>query len=162
MRTDRLNNKRNLMLKNILLAAMVVILALSCQDEQYVMEKDQSGIIIQSGTICGWCSLNDTLTISGTFTRYVNYTQCNNNQPTVEKMKQIAASEVDSLWTLLDFAELKKIDLNTCNICFDGCDDWLYVNNGKDSHYIRFTRNDPKLQPIQAFLDRLNAIKTNN
>jgi len=60
----------------------------------------------------------------------------------------------------LDFAELKKLNLNGSNVSFDGCDDWIYFSNGNENHYIRFTKNDPKLQLIQAFVDQLNAIKT--
>ena len=80
--------------------------------------------------------------------------------PAVEKNGQIATADLEALLSNLDFNELKKLDLNSCNVCFDGCDDWIYFDNGSESHYIRFTRNDPKLQPIQVFVDQLNAIKT--
>ena len=29
-----------------------------------------------------------------------------------------------------------------------------------ENHYMRFSENDPKLQPIQAFVDQLNGIKS--
>ncbi|HET6559588.1 MAG TPA: hypothetical protein VFG54_19850 [Prolixibacteraceae bacterium] len=149
-------------MRNFLLAAMIVIVALACQDEQLVTEKAHSDLLIKTGTICGWCSLNDTLTIQGNSVRYVNYTQCNNTQPSVEKNGQISSEQLEALLSVLDFEEFKKLDLNSCNVCFDGCDDWISFNNGTESHYIRFTRNDPKLQPIMAFVDSLNAIKFNN
>lgn len=139
---------------------LLTALALGCQEEQLVTEGDLSKVVIKTGTICGWCSLNDTLTISGNAARYVNYTQCNNSTPAVEKNDQIATSELETLLSQLDFEELKKLDLNSCNICFDGCDDWIYFDNGTESHYIRFTRNDPKLQPIKDFVDQLNDLKT--
>ena len=62
--------------------------------------------------------------------------------------------------TMDHFNELKKLELNSCNLCADGCDDWIYFDNGTDSHYIRFGSNDPKLQPIKEFVDQLNTIKT--
>lgn len=147
------------MMRNFLLAAMILMLALACQDEIVVSEKASSDLTIKTGTICGWCSLNDTLTIQGNSVRYVNYTQCDNTQPAVEKSGQISAGELEALLSALDFEEFKKLDLNSCNVCFDGCDDWIYFNNSRKSHYIRFTRNDPKLQPIKAFVDSLNALK---
>lgn len=149
-------------MRNFLLAAMIVILALACQDEVVVIEKAPANLIIKTGTICGWCSLNDTLTIQGNSVRYVNYTQCNSAQPAVEKNGQISTAELEALLSVFDFDEFKKLDLNSCNVCFDGCDDWIYYDDGTESHYIRFTRNDPKLQPIKAFVDSLNAIKMNN
>jgi len=139
---------------------LVILLAFACQEDQLVTEKLQSNLIIKTGTICGWCSLNDTLTIKGSSARYVNYTQCDNTMPALEKNGEIATSELEALLSKFDFSEFKKLDLNSCNVCFDGCDDWIYFDNGSESHYIRFTRNDPKLQKIQFFVDHLNAIKT--
>ena len=149
-------------MKNFLFAATIGLLVLACQDEQIATEKVHSDLLIKTGTICGWCSRNDTLTIQGNSVRYVNYTQCNNTQPAVEKNSQISAGEIKALLSLLDFSELKKLDLNTCNVCFDGCDDWIYFRNGHNIHYIRYTRDDPKLGPIKAFVDALNAIKAGN
>lgn len=149
-------------MRNFLITATIVMLAMSCRDEQLVTEKAHSDLLIKTGTICGWCSQNDTLVIQGNSVRYVNYTQCNNTQPAVEKNSQISAAGLEALLSTLDFDELKKLELNSCNVCFDGCDDWIYYKNGNKTHYIRFTRDDPKLQPIKAFIDALNAIKTNN
>lgn len=116
-------------MRHFLFAATMFILALACQDEQVVTPKVHSDLLIKTGTICGWCSQNDTLTIQGNSVRYVNYTQCNNAQPAVEKNGQLTSTELEALLSLLDFEELKKLDLNTCNVCFDGCDDWIYFKN---------------------------------
>lgn len=148
-------------MKKILIAATIIVLALACQDEQLIAEKSSSDLIIKTGTICGWCSMNDTLSINGNVVRYVNYTQCDNSKPAVEKIEEISSAEVDSLLSLLNFDEFKKIDLNTCNVCFDGCDTWIFIKKGTETHQIRFTGNETQLQPIRTFVDRLNAMKTN-
>ncbi len=148
------------MFKKTLYAVLIIFLAFACHDDELVSEKLHSDLVIKTGTVCGWCSMNDTLTISGNSVRYVNYTQCNTSVPAVGKNGQITTSELEVLLAQLDFAEFKKLDLNSCNVCFDGCDDWIYYRNGTQSHYIRFTRNDPKIQPVQAFVDHLNAIKS--
>lgn len=143
-----------------LFAFSIILFVFACRDDQVVAEKLQSKVVIKTGTVCGWCSRNDTLLIKGNSVRYVNYTQCNNSTPAVVKNGQITASVLDTLLSKFDFNELKKLDLNSCNVCVDGCDDWIYFDNGSESHYIRFTRNDPKLHPIQVFVDQLNAIKS--
>jgi len=148
------------MLRKFLLIGVVFIVAFACTYDSLDDKSNDSDLIIKIGTICGWCSVNDTLTITRKSVRYVNYANCSTNKPSVEKMGELNATELDALLAKLDFAELKKLDLNSCNVCFDGCDDWIYFSNGTEDHYIRFTRNDPKLQPIQTFVDQLNAIKT--
>lgn len=143
--------------KTLLLACMIGF-AFSCT---YV-EDDQSNsdLIIRTGTICGWGAVNDTLTITGDYSvRYVNYTRASAGNPLVEKKAELSPSELETLIALLDVDELKKLELNSCNVCFDGCDDWISFNDGTTSHYIRFTKDDPKLQPIKAFVDQLNVIK---
>lgn len=148
------------MLRRVLFAASVIFTVFSCDDDKLAEKNLYSGLVIRTGTICGWCSVNDTLTIQGNSVRYVNYTKCNNIKPAVEKNGQIPTLELDGLIAKLDFNELKKISLNSCNVCADGCDDWIYFENGTESHYIRFGKTDPKLQTIQTFIDQLNAIKS--
>jgi hypothetical protein len=151
--------KRKNMFRKTLFAAIAIFLAFACHHDQ-LEEGFNSKLVIKTGTVCGWCSMNDTLTVSGNTLKYVNYTQCNNSKPSVAKNGQITDSELETLLAQFDFNEFKKLDLNSSNISFDGCDDWLFYQNGTQSHYIRFTRNDPKLQPVQAFVDQLNVIKS--
>ena len=148
------------MLRRFLIICAVFTIVISCTYVSLEKESNNSDLIIKTGTICGWCAVNDTLTITRNAVRYVNYTNCNVNKPSVEKAGQINDTELDALLAKLDFAELKKLDLNSSNVSFDGCDDWIYFKMGTENHYIRFTKNDPKLQPIQAFVDQLNAITT--
>ncbi|MGE5395503.1 MAG: hypothetical protein ACM3P1_12235 [Candidatus Saccharibacteria bacterium] len=147
-------------MKRILLLIIIATFVFACQQEQVVSEKNPTDLIIKTGIICGWCSRNDTLSIIGNSVRYVNYTQCNNSKPASVKTREIASSELDSLLMMLDFDEFKKIELNTCNVCFDGCDSWIEIRQRAESHYIRFTGNESTLAPIKEFIERLNTIKS--
>jgi len=146
------------MLKKIAFAVSVIF-TISCQDKPLVTNGLNPKLIINTGTICGWCTVNDTLTIKINSVRYVNFTKCNNIKPVVEKNGQIPTLELEGLISKLDFKELKKITLNSCNVCADGCDDWIYFDNGSESHYIRYGKTDPEIQTIQPFIDQLNSIK---
>jgi len=147
------------MVYKYLISILVLILICFSCTEKTSEDDSRSDIIIKTGTVCGWCTLNDTLTISGKNLRYVNYANCSNTKPSVEKSGELSNSDFDALLKLLDFEELKKLELNSCNVCADGCDDWIFYKNGSDSHTIRFSVNDPKLKNIQAFVDELNRIK---
>ena len=123
-------------------------------------ELDPSDLVIKAGTICGWCAQNDTLIISGQSFRYVNYVQCSTTNPSVRKSGRLETTETEALLKELNFQEFKKLDLNTCNVCVDGCDDWITITQGSEKHSIRFGRNDSKLQSIRTFVDQLNVLKS--
>jgi len=148
------------MIRKFFFAASLICMTFSCSnDKELLVEKaGNTGPIIKTGTICGWCSVNDTLTIQENTVRYVNYPGCSTDTK-FENIGEIETSELNILLSKLDFEEFKKLDLNSCNVCFDGCDEWIFYENGSDSHYISFSSGDPKLQPIKAFVDQLNAIK---
>jgi hypothetical protein len=152
--------KRINMLRKILIIITVITLVYSCRYDSLEDRNNNSNLIIKTGTVCGWCTVNDTLTITRTAVRYVNFTNCGSTKPAVSKAGQMQSAELDDLLGKLDFAELKKLDLNACNVCADGCDDWISFKKGTETHYIRFTRNDPKLQPIQAFIEQLYTLKS--
>lgn len=145
--------------KYLFAAALVVLIGFSCTYTSIEENGLGSDVLIQTGTVCGWCTVNDTLTISGTKVQYVNYTNCSTSTASVDKSGELTPAELDALLKLLDFDELKKLELNSCNVCADGCDDWINFKRGSQNHYIRFTKDDPKLQQIKAFVDGLNTIK---
>lgn len=149
------------MLLKFMLIIVVITLVFSCTSDSLDDRNNYSELMIKTGTVCGWCAVNDTLTITRNAVRYVNFTNCSTTKPFVTKTGQMESSELEDLLAKLNVSELKKLDLNSSNVSFDGCDDWISFRNGTDSHYIRFTRNDPKLQPIQAFVEQLNSIKAN-
>lgn len=152
-------SKRTHMLQKFLFTCAVFLVAFSCTYDSLEDKSNNPELIIKVGTICGWGAVNDTLTIIGDCAvRYVNYTRESAGKPMV-KNGVIKPSELEALIDQLNFVEFKKLELNTCNVCFDGCDDWISFTNGKENHYIRFTKGDSKLQPIKAFVDQLNAIK---
>jgi hypothetical protein len=148
------------MKKYLFLLAFGFMLGACTENNVNEFELDPSDLVIKAGTICGWCAQNDTLIISGQSFRYVNYVQCNTTNPSVRKTGRLAAAETELLLKKLDFSEFKKLDLNSCNVCVDGCDDWITITQGSETHSIRFGRNDSKLQSIQAFVDQLNALKS--
>ena len=148
------------MLLRFLFASLFLIFSFSCVYDNLDEKSADANLVIKTGTVCGWCAKNDTLTLSDTHVRYVNYTNCSSSKPTLEKTGELTASELQTLLNLLDFDELKRLELNSCNICVDGCDDWISFKNGTQTHFIRFGANDAKLQPIKAFVDQLNVIKS--
>lgn len=151
------NQKRFNMYRKYLFAIVIIFAVFSCS---YDTLDGNANLVIKNGTVCGWCSMNDTLTISETYVEYVDYKNCSTTNPAVSKTGELTATELNDLLGKLDFEQLKKLELNSCNVCADGCDDWISYKKGSQTHTIRFSRNDPRLQPIKAFVDQLNVIKS--
>jgi hypothetical protein len=149
------------MMHKMLFTAFFIFLASSCryESDQSHVKTNTSVITIKTGTICGWCAVNDTLIIKGNSVRYVNYWDCMVNH-SFGNSNEIKPSELNDLLASLDFSTFTKLELNTCNLCVDGCDDWVFIEYGTDSHYIRFGKDDPEVQPIKSFIDELYMIKT--
>lgn len=152
--------KRTDMFRKFLVFAAIMAFGFSCTYTFTEEKVADANFVIKTGTECGWCSQNDTLTISDTRVKYVDYKKCSTTNPTVSKSGELTTAELNELLGKLDFDELKKLDLNSCNVCADGCDDWISYKSGSQTHTIRFSRNDPKLAPIKAFVDQLNVIKS--
>jgi len=146
------------MFRKTSILVLVIFVFLSCRHEQVAEDSVSNSMSIKTGTICGWCSKDDTLSIKGNAVRYINFWDCRTNQ-SLEKKGILSALEWNALVAKLDFDELKKLNLNTCNYCADGCDEWLLIEKGSESHYIRFGIDDPELKPIKSFLDELYLIK---
>lgn len=142
----------------ILLLAILLLVLNGCNDA--VENENNNSFTIEAGTICGWCTLNDTLEIYGNSFRYVDYANCQNTEPTTHTTGKLSSAEIDNLLRKLDVNEFFLIDINSCNVCADGCDDWISYTKDGVSHLIRFSRGDKQLGKIQDFVDELFFIKS--
>jgi hypothetical protein len=134
---------------------LLFILFLSCKKESLI--KKSEGLVISTGTICGWCGGADSLRISEEIIFYHLNTPCDNNDFYCDSATN--RSEWNELTALLDLDEFQNIEINTCYVCADGCDTWISVNGDSYSHTIRFGMQDSiAIQSIKPFADMLKTI----
>lgn len=141
-------------LKLFILALLSTIIV-SCE---FKSEIDNSEMFITIGTTCGWCAGTDSLVITKTNMNYTLAAICDKSG------KKISKSTPDSIWQklngLYDQSKFEKININTCNVCADGCDTWIRVQHGDFNHIIRFgSYQDTVLFPIWEFVEKLNDLK---
>lgn len=109
-----------------------------------------------TGIACGWCSSPDSLAVTSLNTSYEFKGACGEPDKSITERTQ---SEVwKDLRTSLNWNDFKAIDVNTCALCADGCDTWIRIQNGAESHYIRFTDSSTEIEPIRGFVDKLKAL----
>lgn len=144
-------------MKNILLIiSILVLIFVSCQKDDTEINNDQ--LIIEMGSICGWCVPGDTLIMTKADTKYQIIFPCDSSRVDIEETTKSA--EWNSLIGLLDKEKLSKIDLNTCYSCADGCDTWIKVTDENYSHKIRYGFEDSTtLVTIKPFVDKLDSIR---
>jgi hypothetical protein len=125
---------------------------LACQDDK----DDSRKLIIMTGKLCGWCSGGDSLAISSLKSVYEFTGAC--GEPDKSIIENTPVEQWRDLRTSLNWNDFKKVNVNTCALCVDGCDTWIRINNGSETHYIRFTESSPETEPISIFVEKLKAL----
>lgn len=136
--------------------SFLALIFISCEKDTLIINNDQ--LIIEMGSICGWCVPGDTLVLDNINTNYSITYPC--EESTVEKEEKTNSSDWNELVGLLDKDEFSKIDINTCYYCADGCDIWIKIIDENYSHMIRFGYEDSTtLETIKPFVDKLDSIR---
>lgn len=122
----------------------VVFLMLVClggcekQENKSNINKEESSLKIRAGFMCGWGSGEDSLYISNTVIKYVYYVPAQSRLPKINETRTTTEAEWANVLNSLDLNNFVKLDYNSCNICVDGCDEWIKIQDDQISHQIRF------------------------
>jgi hypothetical protein len=113
------------------------------------------GMKIVSGFACGWGSGEDSLIITSSEVRYYYYVPATSPDPKIIKSRAISEQEWNEIQNAVDFDSFLKLSYNSCNICVDGCDEWIIIASGNITHQIRYGKGTQisevsKLQEILA------------
>jgi hypothetical protein len=121
--------------------------------------EDTSGLTIKAGFACGWGAGEDSLEISRSGIKYVYYVPSKSSSALIRTSRTIPASEWNEITEIVNMDSFARLKYNTCNICVDGCDEWIYINNGRISHSIRFTKGEEiaAIEELQKKLAELRA-----
>jgi hypothetical protein len=140
------------------LTGLLLSIALTCSREKESLFKDRA-ITITEGTACGWCAGSDSVILSEDQLLYRFMNPCNHNA--YSKVTHMDRAAWESLISKLDMDKFEAIDINTCYVCVDGCDTWITIKNGSDSHTIRFGIQDSlAIENIRPFVEQLDSIRT--
>lgn len=136
----------------ILSILIILCFGAACEDDT----NDSRKLIIMTGKLCGWCSGIDSLAISSLKSVYEFTGAC--GEPNKSIIESTRVERWRDLRTSLNWNDFKKVNVNTCALCADGCDTWIRIQNGAESHYIRFTESSPETEPISIFVEKLKVL----
>jgi hypothetical protein len=122
-----------------ILLVIVLLIFVSCNDPNS-SPSNNSDLIIKAGFICGWGSGTDTIVISKSMISYVYYIPKKSNIPQIIKTRDFSDSEWNDILNCINYDKFTKLKYNECNYCFDGCDDWILIENNQLSHKITYAQ----------------------
>ncbi len=132
---------------------LFLVLIISCDSEN---EKPE--MVFTIGTVCGWCAGSDSLVITKQKKTFTLAAICDRKEKRTSNLTP--ETEWEELIALYNQQKFEAININTCNVCADGCDTWIRVENGDFSHEIRFGYQDSVIFPIKEFVEKLESLKS--
>jgi hypothetical protein len=133
---------------------LILLVSFSCKKTD-----DNSDLVTNAGFVCGWGAGMDSITITQKAIKYVSYIPARSTTPVVNKSRTVSESEWQEILDVVNTDDFVRLDYNTCNICVDGCDEWISVQNDRISHKITYGKGT-SIDTISGLQAKLAALRT--
>ena len=140
---------------SLFLILTTFFILLSCKKSELPPDSD---LIIKAGFICGWGSGEDSLEISQSKIKYVYYIPAQSRMPIIRKSRSVTENEWREILNDVNLDDFLKLNYQSCNICVDGCDEWISVQNYKISHIITFGKGS-QIATISRLQNKLAELR---
>lgn len=135
-----MNNKCHLFSSTVAFLIFFPIGFISCRKADNIpIPNDDSSLKINAGFYCGWGAGADSLYISKSSIKYLYFVPSESMQPKINKSRSVSDTEWVSILNSVNLDDFLKLNYNSCNICVDGCDEWISIHTDHTFHQIRFT-----------------------
>jgi len=148
------------MKNHLLLIILFSFCLITCnKNEDNSLIKDNSSLVIKAGFMCGWGSGQDSLIISSKTIKYFYSVPANSQIPEINKTRSTTPAEWNTILNSINLNNFLNLNYNSCNICVDGCDEWISIKNDNISHQIRFGLGIKidSIKPLQDILSQLRS-----
>jgi hypothetical protein len=133
------------------------VLCFSCDDEKATRKTSQR-FLLKTGQACGWCEGADTLVITAEILQY-DFTDPCDGPRSKHSEEPNTTEKWNALLAELDYEAFAEVNVNTCQLCADGCDTWISIQkNDMEPHVIRFVETSPEIEPVRGFVEKLHAL----
>ena len=126
---------------------------------------DHGNLTIEFGTVCGWCAGEEKITVSPSKADYYRNIPCGDDKGTLRESVAISPNEWDEISSSFDYNYFLTLDFNDCNVCVDGCDEFIIITKNGFSHEIRYAPSkviEGMDELRQQLTNKLNEIRTSN
>jgi hypothetical protein len=136
------------------------IFLISCNKQENIsLNTENSSMVIKAGFMCGWGSGEDSLIITSKLIKYVYSIPARSHVPEINQTRLTTTTEWKNITDAINISNFLKLNYNTCNICVDGCDEWISITNNSVSHQIRFGLG-LKIDSIKQLQDILSQLRS--
>jgi hypothetical protein len=137
----------------LLFAAFIVLS--DCQKKELTPTSD---LIIKAGFMCGWGTGEDSIEISQSNIKYVYYIPAQSPVPVINKSRSVTESEWREIVNDVNIDDFLRLQYQSCNICVDGCDEWISIKDDRISHNIRFGKGS-QIDTISRLQNKLAELR---
>lgn len=134
------------------------ILLKGCMEEENGPDMN-ADLVIQAGYVCGWGSGTDSIKITKQSISYLFYIPRKSPVPQISKSRSVSEGEWTEIVNSINMDQFLKLKYNSCNVCFDGCDEWILVKNEKLNHKITFGKGI-QIDTIRTLQKKLVQLRT--
>jgi hypothetical protein len=122
-------------------------------------KKTDDDLIIKAGYACGWGAGQDSLVISQSEIKYVYWVPARYSHAVIDTIRALTKSEWDEIVDAVNISTFRKLDYNSCNICVDGCDEWISMQGDNVNHQIRYSKGlqIESIAKLQGIIERIKA-----
>ncbi len=121
---------------NIGLILIFTMLIFACSEKEPEISDSKQ---IKFGTVCGWCAGEEFILVSPSKVEYHRNIPCGDNKGNTTKSIDYCSCDWDVLMESFNFELFKTLAYNECNVCADGCDEFLLINFDTDEHELRYS-----------------------
>lgn len=135
-------------------------LSSSCnKSEDLDLNQEDSSLVLKAGFACGWGTGEDSLIISSKIIKYVYSVPAKSHVPEINETRSTTSTDWKNIINAINLRNFLKLNYNSCNICVDGCDEWISIKNDSIYHQIRFGLglNIDSIKPLQDLLTQFRS-----
>lgn len=137
----------------ILLLALPFIISCSKQDDL----GEHGSFVIEYGTVCGWCGGEESIIVSAVKADYLRQIPCGENEGTTNKTIETNREKWDNIISSFDYSYFLTLDYNECNVCADGCDEFIKITKDGSIHEIRYSPST-EIDGLDVLREKLNNL----
>ena len=138
----------------LLVFVLSLFLFSGCTEENLNAE---DSIRIEFGSVCGWCAGEEKITVTESKVKYFREIPCGENAGKTELSRSYSSDDWDELVNSFDYDHFLTLGYNTCNVCVDGCDEFIIITKDGKTHEIRYNPGT-EIEGIEGFQEKLEEL----